>query len=259
MELRLLSPNDKIDILIREPDKESNLTVLYIGGMASHLLSPVMVRKMFEQIDFTRFAQLRMRSHPFFGFRVLIDDMKDMTDALNEIKKVYGGKVILVGHSQGCRSIMNFLNSKSFAEDATLYDIISTCVMVGPVSIRNYWDAKDPEIKSKVEQSQKNPDSVQIFGKCGIRGERFLSIYSGPENMFSGDLTPEHFEHLNKVQKKIIFVLMESDEYAVVPNDEALLSVPNSTVKKIEGDHFLKSGVEGLVKIIREECEVLKK
>lgn len=283
MYFRIESVNEKINLIISEPETAKNTTILFIGGMESHLLFPLFVRELLQKIDFARFAQVNIRSHPYFGFYSLNDDFYDIVITIEYIKKLYDGDIILMGHSTGCQSIMHFINliwnknnlKDTFEEkckkekdkinklfnknrwiDIDFLNIIKSCIFLCAVSDREYFSTFNDKLHDDLQVAMANPSKKFILERSVIKSSRFIDLFSknGRDDIFSSDLDDDHYKNMNMINKKCHFVHLLDDDCLIINNSQKLKLIKNSKLSFIKGNHILNEGVDELLIIIKNEC-----
>lgn len=284
MYFKHLAVKENVNIILKEHD--SNTIILFIGGMESYFFSPPFVSNLFNLN--ANVAQVQLRSHPFFGSKTLDNDKDDIYDTLQKIEKYFldkkrkKNKFILVGHSTGCQSILYFLDNSN-----KKFDIFS-CLLIGPVSDRNFMEGREIKKRSKnntsegekdqkivldatkiVEKNMKTLSLEQkiilakkdknfryIFGSSVIYSRRFLDLFeiNGKDDFFSHDSKSK----VNNKNQKIIFIICKNDEFVFENNYKRLENINNSKLVFINSDHGLNYNYDEFECIIEEElrkCE----
>lgn len=144
--LQVFSLHENCELFIKySKDTSHNSPILlFIAGMGDHLLSSPFIKQLFNQWGQTDIAQLRLSSNPYYGYYTLKDDAKDIELAVQQLIKMKR-KIILMGHSTGCQSIMYFLDKYIYKNESTsqsklnqslIKEFILKCILLGPVSDR---------------------------------------------------------------------------------------------------------------------------
>ncbi|ELQ74131.1 putative hydrolases or acyltransferases (alpha/beta hydrolase superfamily), partial [Trachipleistophora hominis] len=272
--LSVYDESNHLLILSTTQTVNTEVIILYIGGMLSGLMHPKFVFEMADKMDFAQFAQPMLRSHPFFGLWSLSDDAKDIEKAITyictsfqdkcnrsttaeaendiNIERDKKPKIILLGHSTGCQSILHYLNThKSFTK-------ITCSILLGPVSDREYEEHTNPNLQHNLELAMENSKTTFLHSNCPVNAQRYISLFSkyGDDDLFSSDLSDEFFKTINKSGTPLHFLLLKDDEYVINSNADVLKMVNNADVRVIDGDHMLSGGVDGLISVLKEIIQI---
>lgn len=244
--------------------------IIYIGGMLSDMMHPKFVFDMADKMHFASFVQPTLRSHPFFGLWSLADDAEDIERAIEYVCNNFRGKlskdmtidtahgnsaeyselpkIILLGHSTGCQSVLHYLNTR-------LHSTRITCaIFLGPVSDREYEESVNPNLSYNLELAQNNPEMTFLHFNSPVKAQRYISLFTkyGDDDLFSSDLPNKFFTTLNKSGTPLHFLVMKDDEYMLKSNVDCLKLVNNADVRVIGGDHVFGGGVDEMVGILGE-------
>jgi pimeloyl-ACP methyl ester carboxylesterase len=117
-------------------DIESNIVILYIGGLGDTLLSTPFTS---EMLDFCTSKKVRiiipqLKSMPNYRIFPISSDVEDLHKIVEKNK---GKKIILLGHSTGCQVSMVYLK-KYGSKD------INQVILQAPVSDVEYEESINP-------------------------------------------------------------------------------------------------------------------
>lgn len=229
--------------------------VIFIGGMLSNLMQPKFVYDLADKIDFAKFVQPMLRSHPLFGQWTLDDDADDIEEVIDYVfssflydsKDIDKTQVILVGHSTGCQSILHYLNTKEQKGR------VARAVLLGPVSDREYEESRNKNLQENLRIAESDPKAIFPLHQTEINAERYLSLFKkhGDDDIFSSDLPEGQFLSLNRSGTPLHFVVMRHDECVVNSNVEVLKKVNDAEVIEIDNDHMFRKGIVDVVDILR--------
>lgn len=239
LEGRVFVYDKENDLIAYSNRVESNVKVVYVGGLGSRLplclLTTTMNRHCLE--NGYEFVIPQLRSYPNYGLFTIDDDIQDLRRLLNLI----GGDVVLVGNSTGCQDIMHYLNTTGDKR-------VKLAVLLAAVSDVEFEECENsnlPRLLRRAEEMERKGEETAIKHKASgvyLTPGRILDIFSrrGKEDMFSSYLEDKFYTKLNQTGTRILFIISGKDEFAKKDTESKLRLVRNSRVERIpEATHVL--------------------
>ncbi|KAM0679333.1 hypothetical protein BDAP_000200 [Binucleata daphniae] len=216
----------------------SNIVICYIEGLGGNLLSDCLSHYLYNYSQMHNYTYLQpiFRSHPNFGMYTLNNDAEELDSLLS----LFDNKtVILVGSSTGCQDIVYYLKNYE--------NKIKQAILIAPVSDREYEES-NLDLQVQIDKvASYDDDQVFIYNNTAFCKERLLDLFTknGKDDLFSSDLSDEHFKNLNTNNCFLHFILCGNDKYVIKSNESRLRLVPNSMLHKFDdAQHSLKTDAD---------------
>lgn len=164
LNLQVFSFNENCELFLKPVEQkdisgpDDSPILLFIAGMDDFFISSPFIKQLFFKWSKTNIAQLRLSSNPNYGFFTLKDDARDIEMALSHLIKMKR-KIVLMGHSTGCQSIMYFLDKYIYEG----YCHITTNKNTGNVKVNSDRSQSEnnnmPNVKSISKETEEQLES----------------------------------------------------------------------------------------------------
>ncbi|EOR03513.1 hypothetical protein E3P92_03887 [Wallemia ichthyophaga] len=258
-------------------DKASAQVVVFVAGLTNTLLSVPYVAPLSEALEREGWGLCQLlTSSSGYGFAhgSLDRDVREISSALGELRKLGKQKIVLMGHSTGSQDVVHYLTADGQRER------VDGCIAQAPVSDR---EGIDDGIRSHIPlalqmMKEGRADEAMPRDSCSwfatpITAYRFHSLFAegGQDDYFTSTLPDDAFERVfSRLKAPLALIFSGADQFVPASVDKEALArrmqscggekIRVSTVVP-DAKHDYQGGMDGsrpTLKLIEVVLEFLK-